>query len=73
MIAIKFVDQEAQKRALGFLLGRFSGRVLRGGVLIVPEPALVALAEENFSFTVMGRATYDQMASFRTNADAAIQ
>jgi hypothetical protein len=72
MVTIKFPDQDSRKRALGFLLGRFSGRVLRSGEVIVPEAALEALALENHSFTVLGRATYDQMASFRSDASSAV-
>lgn len=49
-----------RKRALGFLLGRFSGRVLKTGEHLVPEAALEALADQNISFTVKGKATYEQ-------------
>lgn len=72
MVSIKFPDSESRKRALGFLLGRFSGRVLRSGEVIVPDAALEALAAENFSFTVLGRATYDQMAPVRNIADSSV-
>jgi len=61
MVIIKFHDRETEKKALGFLLGRFSGRVFRSGEVIVPEEALGALARENFRFTVLGRATYELM------------
>lgn len=60
MIAITFADREAEKRALAFLLGRFSGRVLRSGEHLVPEAALEALADQNIPFTVKGKATYEQ-------------
>jgi len=43
-----------EKRALAFLLGRFSGRVLRSGEHLVPEAALEALADQNIPFTVKG-------------------
>jgi hypothetical protein len=65
VVVIKFSDPDTDKRALGFLMGRFSGRVLRTGEVIVPEAALGALAEENYSFTVLGKPTYEQMAAFR--------
>ena len=45
MVVITFPDSETQKTALGFLLGRFSGKVLKNGEHIVPEGALVDLAE----------------------------
>ena len=63
MITITFPDRETEKRALGFLLGRFSGRVLKSGEHLVPEAALAALANENIPFTVQGKATYEQQTS----------
>ena len=57
MVVITFPDSATQKKALGFLLGRFSGKVLKSGEHIVPEPALAALAEQNISFTVVGKAS----------------
>ena len=57
MITITFPDRETEKRALGFLLGRFSGRVLKSGEHLVPDAALEALANENIPFSVKGKAT----------------
>ena len=57
MVTITFPDRDTEKRALGFLLGRFSGRVLRSGEHLVPVAALEALADQNISFTVHGQAT----------------
>jgi hypothetical protein len=68
MVTIKFPDAETQDEAVGFLASSFSGRLLRTGEVIVPEEALAALANENFSFTVIGKATYEQMAAFRGDA-----
>jgi hypothetical protein len=66
MITIVFPDRETEKRALGFLLGRFSGRVLKSGEHIVPEAALEALADQNIPYTVRGKTTYEQqLAAFR--------
>ena len=66
MVTIVFPDRETEKRALAFLLGRFSGRVLKTGEHLVPETALEALAEENIPFTVRGKTTYEQqMAALR--------
>lgn len=53
MVTITFPDRETEKRALAFLLGRFSGRVLRSGEHIVPEAALEALADQNIPFSVL--------------------
>lgn len=58
MVTITFADRATEKRALAFLLGRFSGRVLRSGEHLVPEAALEELAEQNIPFTVTGKMTY---------------
>jgi hypothetical protein len=74
MVIITFPDKDTQKKALGFLLGRFSGRVLKSGEHLVPEAALAALAEQNFIFTVHGKASYEQqMAALRSAAAGAVQ
>ena len=73
MITITFPDRETEKRALGFLLGRFSGRVLKSGEHLVPEAALQALANQNIPFTVQGKSTYEQqIAAIRDTAPATI-
>jgi len=73
MITITFPDRETEERALGFLLGRFSGRVLKSGEHLVPEAALEALADRNIPFTVKGKATYEQQtAAIRDTSPAAI-
>jgi hypothetical protein len=56
MVMIAFPDRKTERKALGFLLGRFSGRVLKSGEHLVPETALEALAEQNIPFTVKGKA-----------------
>lgn len=74
MITITFPDRDTEKRALGFLLGRFSGHVLKSGEHLVPESALEALASQNIPFTVKGKATYEQqLAAVRGSAPAAVQ
>ena len=60
MVVITFPNSETQKKALGFLLGRFSGKVLKNGEHIVPEAALAALAQKNISFTVHGKSSYEK-------------
>ena len=73
MVTIIFPDRETEKRALGFLLGRFSGRVLKSGEHLVPEAALEALADQNIPFTVQGKSTYEQqIAALRDSAPATI-
>ena len=73
MITIRFRDRETEKRALAFLIGRFSGRVLKSGEHLVPGAALEALANENISFTIEGKATYEQqMAALRGTAPTTV-
>jgi hypothetical protein len=57
MVTITFPDRETEKRALAFLLGRVSGRVLRSGEHLLPEAALTALADQDIPFTVKGQAS----------------
>jgi len=69
MVVITFPDKETQIKALGFLLARFSGHALKSGEVLVPEPALAALAEQNIPFTMHGKATYEkQVAALRSSA-----
>lgn len=60
MIRIEFPDRETERKALGFLIGRFSGKVMKSGIHLVPEAALESLAVHNLPFTVLGKATYEQ-------------
>lgn len=74
MVTITFADRDTEKRALAFLLGRFSGRVLRSGEHLVPEAALEALADQSIPFTVKGKTTYEQqVAAIRGDASAPVQ
>jgi hypothetical protein len=74
MVTITFANRETEKRALGFLLGRFSGCVLKSGEHLVPEAAVAALAGQNIPFIVKGKATYEQqVAAIRGAALAAVQ
>ncbi len=74
MVTITFSDRETEKRALAFLLGRFSGKVLRSGEHSVPEAALEALADQNITFSVKGKTTYDQqLAAIRGPDSSAVQ
>ena len=60
MIRIRFPDTTSERRALGYLAGRFAFRSWADGETLVPEPALAALAVQGISFTVEGPATYEQ-------------
>lgn len=69
MVIITFPDPQTRKKALGFLFGRFSGKALKSGEIIVSEAALPALADKNISFTVQGKASYEQqIAALRSAA-----
>ena len=73
MVTITFPDRKTEKRALAFLLGRFSGRVLKSGEHLVQEAALEALADQNIPFAVKGKATYEQqIAALRGTASSSI-
>jgi len=74
MVVITFPDGETQKKALGYLLGRFSGKVLKNGEHIVPEATLAALADKGISFTVVGKASYEkQIAALRSASSGTVQ
>ncbi len=63
MIIIRFPDEDAKRRALGCLPGRFPGKSWATGEMMVPEEALAFLAHEGVRFTVEGPATYEQITS----------
>jgi hypothetical protein len=73
MIIIRFADSETEKRALGFLAGRFSGKSWATGETMVPDAALPYLARHGLKFTVEGPASYDQLASLRNPAATPVQ
>ena len=56
MVVITLPDKKTQTRARGFLLRRFSGRLLKTGEHIFPEAAMAALPEAGIPFTVHGKA-----------------
>ena len=57
MILIQFPDRETEIQGLAVLMSRFSGKVLRGGLHIVPEAALDALTAEKVDYAMKGPAT----------------
>ena len=74
MVTISFADRDTEKRAIAFLLGKFSGHVLQSGEHLVPEAALEALAQQDISFSVKGKATYEQqVAAIRGSASSTVQ
>jgi len=74
MVVITYPDEATEKKAIGFLLGRFSGTILKSGEHILPEAAMPALASQNISFIVHGTASYEkQVAALRSAATGKIQ
>ena len=74
MMLIQFPDRETEVKGLAVLMSRFSGKVLRGGVHIVPEPALAALTAEKIPYSVKGPANYEhEVAALRGDAAATVQ
>ena len=74
MLLIQFPDRETEIKGLAFLLGRFSGKVLRGGLHIVSEAAVEALTAEKIPFEMKGTPTYEQQISaLRGDAATTVQ
>ena len=63
MVTITFPDRQSERRALAFLLGRFSGRLNKTGEHFVPAAALEALADQGIPFSVKGIATDEEIAA----------
>jgi hypothetical protein len=74
MIKLRFPDEQAQRKALGFLTGRFPYKAFKDGPTLVPEDALASLAGEGILFSVDGPASYDEIVStVRVTAAAKVQ
>jgi hypothetical protein len=54
MILIQFPDRDTEIKGLTVLMSRFSGKVLRGGLPIVPEAALEVLTAANITYAMKG-------------------
>ena len=73
MVLIQFPDRETEIKGLTVLLNGYSGKVLRGGLHIVPESALDALNTQNIPYTVKGTATYEhEVAALRGTVAASV-
>jgi hypothetical protein len=59
VVIIRFDDEETEKRAMDYLVGRYSFKTWANGDLMLPEQALGELAAEGVSFRVKGRANYE--------------
>jgi hypothetical protein len=63
MIKLRFPNLDSERKALGFLAGRFPFKTYSDGCTLVPESALARLALEGITFTVEGRAAYEHLVS----------
>ena len=72
MIIIRFKDAESERRAIGYLVGRFPCKSYADGDTLVPKAALAHLADEGITFTVIGSATYEQLAPLRNTTAVAV-
>ena len=73
MVIVRFENAEIEKRALGYLAGRFSFRTWSNGEFLLAEAVLPYLAREGLRFTLTGSAKYEQnLPSLRTAAAAAV-
>ena len=62
VIRIRFPDALTERRALGFLAGRFSFKSWANGETLVPSAALASLTLEGIPYSIVGPATYEQYA-----------
>jgi hypothetical protein len=72
MIIVRFPNDEAKRKALEFLIGRFNGHTWATGEMAVPEEALGPMAREGILFNVEGPATYERILSLRTSLAPAV-
>ena len=73
MVILQFDDAIAEKKALGWLAGRFSFKTWAAGDLMIHENALPYLAREGIAFKVKGPATYEHFVpAIRSPAPVAV-
>jgi hypothetical protein len=71
-VIIRFDDAETERKALGKLFARFSGKSWSNGETMVPDRALAFLAGEGIRFSVIGPAPYERLAPIRDSVAAAV-
>jgi hypothetical protein len=59
MVIVQFDSVNQERRALGWLAGRFSFKTWANGNLMLHETVLPYLAREGIAFKVQERATYE--------------
>lgn len=72
-VIIRFPDEETERKALGKLIPRFSGKSWSNGETMLPTEALGFLASEGISFTVIGPAPYERITSVRDLGAVGVQ
>jgi hypothetical protein len=72
MVIVRFPDEATHKKALGFLIGRFSGHSWATGEVLVPEEALALMARDGLTFTVEGLASHERIRSLRNTPPVAV-
>ncbi len=71
-IPIRFPYADTERKALGKLIPRFSGKSGSNGETMVPSDTLPFLASEGITFTVIGPPPYERLASLRDSAAVAV-
>ena len=69
MVIVRFPDVEMERKALGWLTGRFSFKSWESGDLMVHDNALPYLAREGIAFEVKGPATHEHFVPAVRNTD----
>ena len=69
MVIVRLPDLETERKALGWLTGRFSFKSWESGDLMVHDNALPYLAREGIAFEVKGPATYEHFVPAVRNTD----
>jgi len=69
MVIIQFENADIEKKALGWLPGRFSFKTWANGDMMLHEDVLPFLAREGMTFKVKGPATYDRFLPAIRTAD----
>ena len=72
MVILRFQMVEMRRRALAYLVGRFTGKSWASGEVMIPEWALPYLAAEGILFSVEGPATYDRVLRLNQEAGASV-
>ena len=73
MVIIRFDDEDAERRALGWLAGRFSFKSWENGDLMLHEQVLPNLALEGIPFKVQCPASYEcSLPSIRNSSAATV-